>query len=537
MSPEPAADARDGGVPPLRADDPRRASPHRLPRRPPRRRPRPSTPPAAPTSSAPCAAARLRDAADLARIGRVTLTGSREDFPLFDAVFAAWFGDAPGVPTAAPEEETAAPPRDRPGRDALVQLAGGAASGRAASPDEVAAARTFRPAAEDERRALARLRAAFARLPEVERRRWVPSARRPPPRPARAPAAPRAAPSARPSPPPPGPRGPPAPAPPPRRRLRLDEGPVRDHAPLRPGADPRPRAGSRPSPSAPALPASPRPLRRRDGEAALARLAAERSATSTAAPASARRCETFLARLTNAALARGAVVARLLRRPRARRPAADDRAPSAASPASPTAWSGPARSPPTRATARSPAPWPASCPTSTLWSTAAASRRWPACRTASPPSSASPAARPGAPSGRHPNDRHRRRAPPHLAAGRPALAAGPDGAAHLRPLRADPPRLSDRGISRRHRRHRRREVRLRADQLGQAGAVDEVAWVQATADAHGWPHAIVGYADLLDDDVGRHPETPVRLPAHARRPDAAPLAREPAIPLRRQRPT
>jgi len=34
-----------------------------------------------------------------------------------------------------------------------------------------------------------------------------------------------------------------------------------------------------------------------------------------------------------------------------------------------------------------------------------------------------------------------------------------------------------------------------------AGAVDEVAWVQATADAHGWPHAIVGYADLLGDGV------------------------------------
>jgi predicted TIM-barrel fold metal-dependent hydrolase len=33
-------------------------------------------------------------------------------------------------------------------------------------------------------------------------------------------------------------------------------------------------------------------------------------------------------------------------------------------------------------------------------------------------------------------------------------------------------------------------------------AVDEVAWVQATAAAHGWPHAIVGYADLLDDAVG-----------------------------------
>lgn len=35
-----------------------------------------------------------------------------------------------------------------------------------------------------------------------------------------------------------------------------------------------------------------------------------------------------------------------------------------------------------------------------------------------------------------------------------------------------------------------------------AGAVDEAAWVQGVADRHGWPHAIVGYADLLDDDVG-----------------------------------
>lgn len=32
-------------------------------------------------------------------------------------------------------------------------------------------------------------------------------------------------------------------------------------------------------------------------------------------------------------------------------------------------------------------------------------------------------------------------------------------------------------------------------------AEDEVAWVQGVADAHGWPHAIVGYADLMADDV------------------------------------
>lgn len=32
-------------------------------------------------------------------------------------------------------------------------------------------------------------------------------------------------------------------------------------------------------------------------------------------------------------------------------------------------------------------------------------------------------------------------------------------------------------------------------------AEDEVAWAQETADETGWPHAIVGYADLLADDV------------------------------------
>ena len=32
-------------------------------------------------------------------------------------------------------------------------------------------------------------------------------------------------------------------------------------------------------------------------------------------------------------------------------------------------------------------------------------------------------------------------------------------------------------------------------------AVDEVAWVQSVADAHGWPHAIVGYADMTGPQV------------------------------------
>lgn len=124
--------------------------------------------------------ARLRDAADLARIGRATLTGSREEFPRFDTVFAAWFAGTPGVASAEPDEETEAPPRDRPGREGVMQVSAGAASGRAASPDEAAGLKAFRAAGEDERRILDGLRRAFAQLPEVRRRRWItaPSGRR-----------------------------------------------------------------------------------------------------------------------------------------------------------------------------------------------------------------------------------------------------------------------------------------------------------------------------------------------------------------------
>ena len=44
------------------------------------------------------------------------------------------------------------------------------------------------------------------------------------------------------------------------------------------------------------------------------------------------------------------------------------------------------------------------------------------------------------------------------------------------------------------------------------GAVDEVAWVQSVADTHGFPHAIVGYADLLDDGAGAILQRQSRFP-------------------------
>src|SRR3984957_20372478 len=66
-----------------------------------------------------------------------------------------------------------------------------------------------------------------------------------------------------------------------------------------------------------------------------------------------------------------------------------------------------------------------------------------------------------------PRDRHRRCTSSHMAASRSSLAGRADAAAHLRSLRGDPPRLSDRRISAGPRRKRRHQVGLRPDQLAQ----------------------------------------------------------------------
>lgn len=45
-----------------------------------------------------------------------------------------------------------------------------------------------------------------------------------------------------------------------------------------------------------------------------------------------------------------------------------------------------------------------------------------------------------------------------------------------------------------------------------SGAVDEVAWVQSVADQSGWPHAIVGYVDFLDDGAAEVMKAQARYP-------------------------
>ena len=53
---------------------------------------------------------------------------------------------------------------------------------------------------------------------------------------------------------------------------------------------------------------------------------------------------------------------------------------------------------------------------------------------------------------------------------------------------------------------------------------DEVAWVQAVAGESGWPHGIVGHADLLRGRRAPAARPARKISAAARHPDAAPLA-------------
>ena len=131
-----------------------------------------------------------------------------------------------------------------------------------------------------------------------------------------------------------------------------------------------------------------------------------------------------------------------------------------------------------------------------------------------------------------PHDRYRRRASSHLAAGRHAVALRPDAAAHLRAVRADPARLSDRRIPRGPRRHRRREVGLRAGELAEGevrgrGRVGERGRGRARLAAR---HRRLCGRDRRRRAPAARPADEVS--ADARRAHAAALARERDLPLR-----
>lgn len=123
-------------------------------------------------------ACRLSGPGDLSRIGRVTLTGSPEDFPVFDAVFESFFGEATvSGKVDDPEDDRTPRPAPPRGKQALLRVLDGEAAGRNASDDELRNRKVFSRLAGDDREALARLGRRLDDMPKVVRRNWVASAR------------------------------------------------------------------------------------------------------------------------------------------------------------------------------------------------------------------------------------------------------------------------------------------------------------------------------------------------------------------------
>lgn len=131
------------------------------------------------TFLAAAARCRLQTARDLASMGRVTLTGSPDDFPVFDAVFDAWFGEATFAGKVDnPEEEQA--PRPRPPRgeqSPLLEMVDGDAAGNMAAEDHLRNHKTFAREDAADRDALARIRRRLGNLPAMTSRSHVPSPR------------------------------------------------------------------------------------------------------------------------------------------------------------------------------------------------------------------------------------------------------------------------------------------------------------------------------------------------------------------------
>jgi len=124
------------------------------------------------------ATCRLHDIHDLARLGRVTLTGSPDDFPVFDAVFEQFFGEATFAGKVDdPEDDRiprSAPPRSE---QAMLQIVDGEAAGHAASDEHLRNRKTFNRLAGEDRDTLARLSRRLGDMPKALSRKWVSSSR------------------------------------------------------------------------------------------------------------------------------------------------------------------------------------------------------------------------------------------------------------------------------------------------------------------------------------------------------------------------
>ena len=123
---------------------------------------------------------RLREIADLARAGRVTLTASPDEFPIFDAVFDNWFGARIAVAAARSDDEDRRRATIAAQRCGHARCPGGRRRRHGGLAGRFRNRKTFRRLLSMRMTHSGRLRRRLDHLPTIARRTWVasPSGRR-----------------------------------------------------------------------------------------------------------------------------------------------------------------------------------------------------------------------------------------------------------------------------------------------------------------------------------------------------------------------
>jgi uncharacterized protein len=116
----------------------------------------------------------IRSLTQLARIGRIVLTGNRDNHAIYDRVFNEWFLDKSGFvadPDNGLEERIVLEKPKHEQRNILDMLAGDA-SGKIASVNEMIGRKAFEPIEASEVDQLGRIQKAAQRLPQRLNRKW-----------------------------------------------------------------------------------------------------------------------------------------------------------------------------------------------------------------------------------------------------------------------------------------------------------------------------------------------------------------------------
>ena len=119
-----------------------------------------------------CKAMPLQSLGILSRLGRITLTGSPDDFPIYDQVFKSWFAGEEGF-VANPEgegESVREKPKSREGH--AFEILPGDTSGKDASSDEAIGTKNFLSANAADSSVLARICRDAVDFPTRRSRKW-----------------------------------------------------------------------------------------------------------------------------------------------------------------------------------------------------------------------------------------------------------------------------------------------------------------------------------------------------------------------------